>query len=127
MHRVWAGGWNGPGGGLRKDSPDSTGGSCSATEFAECLVAASAEPCYEAYRFPVLLQIGLLLNFRPVFGSRRSVFRFRFRGSCNRRPLVEFGRGLRGVFRASGRGAGHDSLPGWFLSSNASVRFAVHF
>ena len=99
MHRVLAGGWNGPEGGLRKDSPDSSGGSCSATEFAECLVAASAEPCYEAYRFPVLLQIGLLLNFR----------------------------GLRGVFRASGRGAGHDSLPGCFLSPNASVRFAVHF
>ncbi len=35
VHRVWAGGWNGPGGGLRKDSPDSNGGSCSATEFAE--------------------------------------------------------------------------------------------
>lgn len=92
-----------------------------------CLVADSAEPCYGACRFPVLLQIGLLLNFRPVFGSWRSVFRFRFRGSCNRRPLVEFGRGVRGVFRASGRGAGHDSLPGCFLSSNASVRFAVHF
>ena len=104
MHRVLAGGWNGPEGGLRKDSPDSSGGSCSATEFAECLVADSAEPCYGACRFPVLLQIGLLLNFRPVFGSWRSVFRFRFRGSCNRRPLVEFGRGLRGVFRASGRG-----------------------